>query len=71
MLQAAVHMDDKKKAELFDTGIFNDYCKAYMYLAMKDAGMDDVTTGTVISELSREFETTSAAEALGSYRARK
>ena len=70
MLQAAAFMDDKKREELFDTGVFNNYCKAYTYLAMKKAGVEPGIMETVMSELGEEFEMTSAAEALGIYRKR-
>ena len=46
----------------FDSGNYNDICKAYMIQAMRNAGVDEKTIDVAIDELKWLFDTVSAEE---------
>lgn len=60
----AAGMTAEDAAKLFDTGIFNEICRAYMSMALDDAGTDPADKEKAMDALTECFEFTSAEEAL-------
>lgn len=46
----------------FDSGNYNDICKAYMIKAMRNAGVDEDKIDVALDELKWLFDTVSASE---------
>lgn len=60
----ALDINQNAALQLMDTGIYNDYIKAYVYGAMKHADIDDDTQQRIISGLAAMLDTYTAAEML-------
>ena len=58
----ALDIDPGADLQLMDTGILNPYIKAYVYGAMKHAGIDDDTQERIINGLAAMLDTYTAAE---------
>lgn len=55
---------DRAARQVMDTGILNPYIKAYVYGAMKHAGIDDDTQERIINGLATMLDLYTAAEIL-------
>ena len=53
---------DRAARQVMDTGILNPYIKAYVYGAMKHAGIDDDTQERIINGLAAMLDLYTAAE---------
>lgn len=67
-LRLVADMKAEDLAGLFDTGVFNGICRAYMAMAMDGAGIDREARQKALDELTECFESTAAEEALKYYR---
>ena len=63
-LNLVAGMTAEEVAMLFDTGVFNSICRAYMAMAMDDAGVDSEARQKALDALTECLETTAAADAL-------
>lgn len=63
----AVSLSEQERCEIFDTGVFNEICKAYTFSALERCGMGN-DAAKVLHELEADFENTAAGEALSFYR---
>lgn len=55
---------DEDRQMMFDTGAFNDICKAYFRKSMKNCGVPDETIASVLDELKWLFDTCPSVEIL-------
>ena len=63
-LKLAAAMTEEERKALFDTGIFNGICQAYMVEALKAAGADPAFQRKASGALKEAFDDMTAAEAL-------
>ena len=63
-LKMAAGMTAEDAAKLFDTGIFNEICRAYMSMALEDAGADPAGREKVMDALTGCLDSVPAEKAL-------